>query len=127
MSRNSLTFSPFHGIIRYKLKGVIYMAFGEPYLTDNYSYIDLDRLHKRIMMCRLQIGCYSIDSSEPIRPMKDEFLIMSTGTLEVIKKSNEVVRNSYGSDPDADFLFGVPIAVCDALDFGFIKVVNGEY
>lgn len=103
------------------------MDFGKQYLTDNYAYIDLDRLHKRITMRRLQIGGYSIDLSDPIRPMKDEFLVMSTGTLEVIKKSNLVIKNSYGSEPDADFLFGVPIAICDALDFGFIKVVNGEY
>lgn len=129
MSRNSLTFSLFHGIIRYKLKGVNDMAvgFGKVYPNDDYVYIDLDRLHKRIMMSRLQSAGGSISINEHITPCKDEFLIMNTGTLEVIKKYNEVVKNSYGSDPDADFLFGVPIVICDTLDFGFIKVVNSEY
>lgn len=102
------------------------MAFERQYLTDNYAYIDLDALHKRIMLSRLQsAGIISIN--EQVTPCRDEFLVMSTPTLEVIKKHNDVVKNSYGIEPDADFLFGVPIAICDALDFGFIKIVNGEY
>lgn len=103
------------------------MAFVKQYITDNYANIDLDSLHKRIMMSRLQSAGGSIRVDEHIRPCKNEFLIMNTGTLEVIKKSNEVVKNSHSSESDADFLFGVPIAICDALDFGFIKVVNSEY
>ena len=103
------------------------MAFGKQYLTDNYAYIDLDKLHKRIMMSRLQSAGGSIGFDEHLTSCKDEFLIMSTGTLEVIKNASEVVANSYGSEPHTPFLFGVPIAVCDALDFGFIKIVNGEY
>lgn len=102
------------------------MDFGKQYLTGNYAYIDLDGLHKRIMMSRLQDGDYFIGVNGEIVPTKDEFLVMSRGTLEVIKKANEVVKNSYGSDPDADFLFGIPIAICDALDFGFIKIVKGK-
>lgn len=103
------------------------MAFVKQYMTDNYANIDLDSLHKRIMMSRLQSAGGSICFDEYIPPCKDEFLVMSTGTFEVIKNASEVVPNSYGSDPDAPFLFGVPIAICEALDFGFIKVVNGEY
>lgn len=126
MLRNSLTFSLFHGIMRYKLKGVENMAFERQYLTDNYAYIDLSELHKRIMLSRLQ-SAGSISINEHVMPCRDKFLVMSTRTLEVINKSNEVIKSSYGSEPDAYFLFGVRIAICDALDFGFIKIVNGEY
>ena len=102
------------------------MGFGKAYQSDNYIEIGLDALHRRIAVSRTQIGGGVIGFEEAIRPRKDEFLVMNSDTLEAIKSQNSFVKKDYGGEPEADFLFGVPIAICDALDFGCIKVVNGD-
>lgn len=102
------------------------VGFGKVYQSDNYIKIGLDELHRRIMMCRLQDGGGMIGFDEPIRPRKDEFLVMNSDTLEMIKSQNSFVQKDYGSDPRADFLFGIPISICDALEIGVIKILHGD-
>lgn len=128
MSRNNLTFPLIYDIINYKLKGVgdVAIAFGKVYTNDNYVSIDLDKLYKRIQLSRLQECGGMIGFEERITPMKDEFLIMSEATLNTIKTLNEVVGKEYGAEPNCDFLFSVPIAICNRLEFGHIKYVHGD-
>ena len=90
-----------------------------------YLEVDLDRLQTEIFLRRQAenvIFSWSPDQVISDDPVK--FLIMSGDTRKLIISQSDMKNSILTREPYTEYLFGVPIAICEGLVLGRIEIVG---
>lgn len=90
-----------------------------------YLEVDLDRLQSEIFLKRhYENGVFSLNPQRIVTEDNVKFLVMSDDTRKLIISQSDMETSSLTREPYTEYLFGVPIAICEGLVLGRIEIVG---